>query len=363
MDEHSKVPPVKVVRALDAVRRRIGKIHQKMVPADAAILEMMTGAWVARGIYTATELGIPDVLRTGPMSAHAIATKVGANTDAVARLLRMLVGKGVFAQSADGRYALTPMSDALRTDASTPLRGLVRWFGHPLHWEHWGQLPYSVRTGRPAVDELRGKPMFEYLDENPEFAAVFNDGMTSVSDMELGPILAAYDFSGFSTIVDVAGGHGRLLAAVLRRAPQSRGILFDMESVVADAPAVLEAAGVADRCTITSGSFFESVPAGGDAYMLKHIIHDWDDERASEILANVRKAILATGKLLLIESVVPDDDRDHFAKVLDLEMLVVATGKERTRAQYDELLRSADFRLRRIVESVGPTSVIEADPA
>jgi O-methyltransferase domain len=209
-------------------------------------------------------------------------------------MLRTLASRGIFAQQADGRFALTPLADALRSDAPTSVRGIVLFWGDQRHWEHWEHPPHTVQTGQPAVDSLRGKPMFDYLLEDPEFAAIFNDGMTSVSDMEIPPLLATYDFTGVSTIVDVGGGHGRLLAAILQKWPQSRGILFDAESVVEGAPAVLDAAGVADRCTAVAGSFFESVPSGGDAYVLKHIVHDWDDSTVLAILRNVRARCLAT---------------------------------------------------------------------
>ena len=226
-----------------------------------------------------------------------------------------------------------------------------------------GHLPYSVQTGQPSVDALRGKPMFEWLDDEPEFAAVFNEGMTSASETEIEPVLAAYDFSDFGTIVDVGGGHGRLLAAILRKTPQARGILFDAESVVAGAPAVLDAAGVADRTAVVGGSFFESVPSGGDAYVLKHIVHDWDESKVLEILRNVRNAMAANTKLLVIETVIPDDDREHLSKLLDLEMLVAGTGKERTAAEYTRLLNRAGFRNTRVIPTVGPASVVESEAA
>ncbi len=222
------------------------------------------------------------------------------------------------------------MGQALRIDAPDSIRGFVLFVGDPMHWEHWGQLSHSVRTGRCAIEELRGKPTFEWLEDVPELAAVFNDGMTAISKMETPVVVAAYDFSPFGTIVDVGGGHGLLLSAILRQAPDSRGILFDAESVVEGAPAVLEPAGVSARCTTVAGSFFESVPAGGDAYVLKHIIHDWDDEKSLQILRNVRAAMNPGAKVLIIEAVVPDDDREHLSKLLDLEMLVAATGRERT---------------------------------
>ncbi|MDT5236894.1 MAG: hypothetical protein QOF47_2881 [Mycobacterium sp.] len=360
MTAEPKLPPVRIARVMDSVRRRLRRLDQKLVPAPIAVLDMMTGAFFTRAIYTAAKFGIADVLSDGPLTAEAIAKQVGANPDALRRMLRTLASRGIFAQQADGRFALTPLADALRSDAPTSVRGVVLFWGDQRHWEHWGQLPHTVQTGQPAVDSLRGKPMFDFLLDDPEFAAIFNDGMTSVSDMEIPPLLAAYDFTGVGTIVDVGGGHGRLLAAILQKWPQAHGILFDAESVVEGAPAVLDAAGVADRCTAVGGSFFESVPSGGDAYVLKHIVHDWDDSTALAILRNVRAAMSRDAKLLVIESVVPDDNREHVSKMIDLEMLVVATGRERTSAEYAELLRTAGFRFTRVIPTVGPTSIVES---
>jgi hypothetical protein len=220
-----------------------------------------------------------------------------------------------------------------------------------------------VHTGRPSDDPLRGKPVFELLDDEPEFAAVFNEGMTSASNTEIEPVLAAYDLSGFGTIVDVGGGHGRLLAAILRKATRARGILFDAEPVVAGAPAVLDAAGVADRTAVVGGSFFESVPSGGDAYLLKHIVHDWDEIKVPEISQNIRNAMAVGAKLLVIETVIPDDDREHLAKLLDLEMLVAGTGKERTATEYTQLLNRVGFRKTRVIPPLGPVSVAESEAA
>ncbi len=362
-DAQPKLPPVRLARAFDFARRRLRRAEQKLQPPSIAVVDMMTGAWVAQGIYTATKLGIADALRDGPLTAEAIAQRVGANPDGVHRLLRMLAGRGVFTTKADGRFALNGLADALRADTPDSARGLVLFWADPLHWEHWGQLSYAVRTGSPCVEQLRGKPLFDWLADVPDFASVFNNAMTSVSDMEIPPVLAAYDFSRFGTIVDVGGGHGRLLGAILQKWPQTRGILFDAESVVAGAPAVLGAAGVLDRCAVVGGSFFDSVPSDGDAYVLKHIVHDWGDDESLQILRNVRAAIPAHAKLLIIESVVPDDDHEHLSKLLDLEMLVIGTGMERTEAEYAELLNKAGFRYTRTVATVGPGSVVEAEPA
>jgi hypothetical protein len=194
----------------------------------------------------------------------------------------------------------------------------------------------------------------------PNLAAVFNDGMTSMSTMETPVVVAAYDFSRFDTVVDVGGGHGLLLSAILQNYPNTRGILFDFASVVEGAPAVLEAARISDRCEMIGGSFFESVPSGGDAHLLKHIIHDWNDDDAIRVLRNVRAAMKPDTTLLLVEMAIPDDGREHMSKMLDLEMLVSLSGRERSEAEYSELLRRAVFRHTRTVATVGPASVVEA---
>ncbi len=359
-DAPPKLPPLRIARAVDSFRRRLRRVERKLQPPFAAVLDTMTSAWVAQGVYVVTKLGVADALRDGPLTAEAIAGRVGANPDALNRLLRALASHGIFTQRRDGRFALTPLSESLLADAPNSARGMVLFWGDPLHWEHWGQLSYSVATGRSAIEKLRGKPAFDWLPEVPELGAVFNDGMTSMSTMETPLVVSAYDFSRFDTVVDVGGGHGMLLGAILQKWPKTQGILFDFESVVDGAPALLEAAGVLDRCEMIGGSFFETVPSGGDAYVLKHIIHDWPDDDALRILRNVRAAMKPDATLALIEMVVPDDEREHMAKMLDLEMLVSLAGRERTEAEYAELLQQAGFRHTRTVGTVGPASIVEA---
>ena len=359
-DAPPKLPPVRIARAVDSVRRRLRRFERKLQPPGPSMLDLITSGWVAQGVYSVTKLGIVEALRDGPRSADAIADSVGADPDAVYRLMRMLASRGVFTSQPDRRFSLAPMGKALLADAPDSMRGYALFVGDPLHWEHWGQLSRSVLTGKCAIEEVRGKPTFEWFEDVPELAAVFNDGMTSISKMETPLIVSAYDFSSFGTIVDVGGGHGLLLSEILRQAHNSSGILFDAESVIEGAPTVLEPAGVSGRCAVVAGSFFESVPAGGDAYVLKHIIHDWDDEKSVRILRNVRTAMNPDAKVLIAEAVVPDDDREHVSKLLDLEMLVAATGRERTEAEYADLLRQAGLRHTRTVATVGPGSIVEA---
>jgi hypothetical protein len=331
-----------------------------MVPPHIAMLEMITDTWATQAITAAADLGIADALAKGPLSADQLARAVNADADALRRLLRALMSRGIFRQRRDGRYDLTPLADTLRSDADVSMAAFSRFLGSPQHREHWSHLTDVVRTGRAVVPALRGKPFFEYLADEPELAEVFNGAMTSASELAIAPLIAAYDFSPYATIVDVGGGHGRLLAAILGATPHSRGILFDQPQVVAGAPAVLEEQRVADRVRIAEGSFFDAVPEGGDAYVLKNVIHDWPDDDAVRILGNVRRAA-ATGKnVLLVELVLPGHDREFPGNWLDLEMLVSLDAHERTAAEFGELLRRAGFALTTVVATAAPLSVLEA---
>jgi hypothetical protein len=324
------------------------------------MLEMITNTWATQAITAAADLGIADALAKGPLSADELARAVNADANALRRLLRALITRGIFRQRRDGRYELTPLADTLRSDADVSMAAFARFLGSPQHREHWSHLTDAVRTGRAVVPALRGKPFFEFLADDPEFAEIFNGAMTSISELAIAPLIAAYDFGAYETIVDVGGGHGRLLAAILGATPNSRGILFDLPQVVAGAPAVLAEQRVADRIRIAEGSFFDTVPEGGDAYVLKNVIHDWPDDDAVRILGNVRKAAAAGKNVLLVEGVLPGHDREFPGNWIDLEMLVTADARERTAAEYGELLRRAGFDLTRVVETVSQLSVVEA---
>src|ERR1700722_19202384 len=300
------IPKNQLVRAIERVRHHVGQLHQRMVPPPAAMMEMITNAWAAQAITAVADLGIADALAKGPMTADELADAVDVDADTVSRLLRALISRGVFRRRRDGRYDLTPLANTLRSDADVSLQAFARFVGSPQEREHWSHLTDSIRTGRAVIPELRGKPAFEYFVGEPELDAIFNDAMTSMSGLAIPPVIAGYDFSRYSTIVDVAGGHGRLLAAILQATPQARGILFDQPHVVAGAAALLKQHQVADRVDLAEGSFFDVVVDGGDAYVLKHIIHDWPDEDAVQILRNVRIAAGAGKHVLLVEFVLPE---------------------------------------------------------
>jgi hypothetical protein len=357
-----RIPPLPVVRAINKVRVGLQQFIRLVTPGGIGVLELATGAWVTQTIYVATKLGIPDELANGALHADEVARRVGTNPDATFRIMRALAALGVLRQRRDGRFALTSTGTLLRSGVPGTMRGLLLWVGHPKRWEDWGHLLYTVQTGKPATEMLRGMPVFEYLETDRELAEAFNDAMTSSSEFAIHSTLAAYDFGGYRAIIDVGGGHGRLLSQILAKVPAARGVLFDLPSVVDGAGPALAAAGVEERCEVIGGSFFESVPDGGDAYVMKSILHDWNDADAERILGNIRAAIAPAGKLVLLEAVLPERPSSQIEVMFDLEMMVALHGKERTRAEWAELLRRAGFRLDRVVQTAGPVAVIEALP-
>lgn len=328
-----------------------------------ALLDLIQGSVITQALYVAAELRLADILREGPLAPAEIARRADADPDAVARLLRVLSGYSVFAEADDGQFGLTPLASALRDDAPDSMRGIALLMGHPLFWEDSGHLLASVRTGEPNMPVLRGMGAFEFLMANPAYAATFFRGMGSLSAPETDPVVAAYDFSPFRTIVDLGGGRGALLAGILNRASGSKGVLFDAPHATADAPGVLKAAGVADRCTIEHGSYFESVPPDGDAYLLKHTLHDFSEPQIRAVLQNVRKAIKPDGALFVIEYVLPGGNARHIGNIIDLWLLLMLGAKERTSQQYAELLSSEGFKLARVIPTSSPVSIIEAVPA
>lgn len=325
------------------------------------LMNLTAGKWVSQGIAVAAELGIADLLKDGPRTAAGIARTANASEDGVYRLLRALASVGLFAETGNRRFRLTPLGRLLRTDSPQALGGYARFTGHESTWRPWGELRHSVRTGEPAFDHVFATPIFEYYAKMPESAAVFDAAMTSISTLESKAVVAAYDFSGINTLVDVGGGHGLMIVTILKAYRRMRGILFDLSHVTAGATALLQNGGVADRCQIVRGDFFAFVPEGGDAYVMKHIIHDWDDERATQILRNCHRAMQPGGKVLIVDAVIPPGNRAHFGKLLDLEMLVLTPrGRERTQAEFRELLKRSGFRLRRVVPTETHLSVVEA---
>jgi hypothetical protein len=322
-------------------------------------MEMIFGFTVSRAIAVAAQLRLADLIKDGPKSADELAGDVGAHPRALYRVLRALSGAGVFAEDADGRFGLTPLSQHLCSDDPESLRGFAAMMAGGVIFETWADLPYSVETEKPVFPHKFGMPWFAWLEQNPAEGKVFNDAMTSLSASAVSAVVGAYDFSGIGKLVDVGGGHGLLLASVLSKYPDMRGVLYDEPKVVQGAGEVLAAHGVADRCEALGGDFFRSVPAGGDAYMLKHIIHDWSDEECLTILGHCHAGVKAGGRVLIVEMVIPERNVPAVSKFLDLIMLTFLTGRERTEAEYRDLLDRAGFELTSIVPTPSPYSVIE----
>jgi SAM-dependent methyltransferase len=273
--------------------------------------------------------------------------------------MRALASLGVFDMSEDRRFSLTPMSRALLTDAPNSLRDMAIYMGEAFHLLPWGEIVYTIKTGEPAAEKVFGMPWWQYFEQNEEARNIFNNAMTSFSASIAPAIAMTYDFSNINTLVDVAGGHGLLLATILKANPHMKGVLFDQPSVIEGAGALLEEQGVHDRVELSSGNFFESVPVGGDAYIMKHIIHDWNDEDSIKILRNIHRAMNPAGRVLLVESVLPPGNEPSLGKFIDLEMLIFLQGKERTESEFRELFAASGFELTRIVHNPSPLSVVE----
>jgi hypothetical protein len=329
-------------------------------PPSQQMLRMLTGTWIAQGLYAVALLGVADLLRDGPRRTEQLAEDTKTNADALYRLLRALASEGVFAEQADGAFALTPLATCLLSDAPDSQRAVAIMMGEE-HYRAWGEFMYSLQNGLPAFDKVFGKPIFAYLAKHPEEAQIFDQAMTGVHGAETAAMLDAYDFATVGTLVDVGGGNGSLLAAVLLRYPNLKGVLYDRADVVERARPALAAAGLGARCSTVAGNFFKDVPGGGDAYLMRHIIHDWNDEQALAVLRNCHKAMPAHARLLLVESVIPPGNGPFFGKWLDVNMLVMPGGRERTEPQYRTLLGEAHFRLTRVVPTVMEVSVIEAE--
>jgi hypothetical protein len=335
--------------------------NQQNQDAQIQMLQIISGFWISRAVYVIAKLGIPDLLKPGPKTADELAATTNMHAPSLFRILRALASVGVL-NSADGRFALTPLSETLVTDAP----GSVRWFAvselGQEHYPAWGNLMHSVKTGEIAFDHFFGMDAWKYFQQNPEDAEVFNNSMSAMTAATNEAILSLYDFSGFTKIVDLGGGHGGLITSILKANPELKGVLFDAPAVIEGARSKIEAAGLADRCETIAGDFFKSVPAGGDAYIMKWIIHDWNDELATTILKNCRNQIRANGKLILVDCVVPETDEPHFSKFIDLNMLVMTGGKERTAREFEKLLEGAGFKLSRVIPTDLPTSIVEAEP-
>ena len=332
------------------------------LPPHIQLIQMGRAHVVSRTVYAAAKLGLADQLASGPKSAAELAGSMRVHARSLHRVMRTLASLGILTEQAEQRFALTSLGEALKSGAPGSARSAVLYSGGSSSQSGWDHFVYSIETGKPGFDKAQGMALFDYLEQHPEVALLFNEMMVGFHSQEPPAVAAAYDFSIFQTIVDVGGNTGAMLAAILATHAAPRGILFDRPHVARHAPALLEARHVSDQVTIEPGDFFQRVPIGADAYILSHIIHDWDDEQCLTILGHIRKAMNPAGRLLIVEMVLPAGDAPHPGKMLDMVMLAQTGGEERSEAEYRLLLANAGFRLTRVIPTNSAASIVEAVP-
>lgn len=334
--------------------------HQAGSSQQTALFKMIRGFEVSQALYAAAKLAVFDILADGPKTSSEIASAAGAHEPSLRRLLRFLTAVDILLEDNSGRFAATEMGELLRADHPQSVRAWALMFGAAFFWRPWGQLYETILTGLPAFNRVYGEPEFSFLSHNPDEATAFNAAMTSGTSGLLTDLLDACDLSGLTRIVDVGGGQGALLRGILERYPRAKGVLCEMPSVAAQARE-LRGSAVEKRCEFAGGDMFQSVPLGGDAYILKWIIHDWNDAEAIQILRNCRQAISDKGKIMLVERIIGPSNQPDPAKWSDLMMLVMLTGRERTEPEYRELYAAAGFKLTRVIPA-GEFSIIEGIP-
>ena len=331
-------------------------------PAHVGVFQLLSGAFVAGTVACVAQLGIPDLVEHGAKSADELAGQIGADPRALYRLMRAAACIGVLSEGTDGKFSETPLSAVLRSNATPSLRAFAIMHGREWHGRGWSELEYCVRTGKQAIEKAYGAHIFKYLEQHPEEGALFNQGMSELSMIDAPAVADAYWFGEIGSIVDIAGGHGQLLATILARNPHMKGTLYDLPHVVEGAKnGALKP--VMGRCSLASGDMFATVPGGADAYIMKHIIHDWQDEECIKILKACRKGVNEGGKLLVVDNVIPVGNEFCPGKLLDIQMMIFPGGQERTEKEFRELFAAAGWKLSRIIPTRVPESIVEGVPA
>jgi hypothetical protein len=341
------------------VRGKIITMSNKLAPQEQ-MLNLIIGFWVSRLIYVATKLKIADLLKSGPRTTEELAAVAGVRAPALYRVLRALASVGVFAETKNGRFKLTPLASTLRTDAHASMRAFALMILSKHVWDSWEPLLDGVKADQMVYANVHGMPIFEYLEKHPEDLKTFGESMTSLSADQDPAVAAAYKFSGVETLVDVGGGHGHLLASILKVNPKLKGVLFDQPSVIEGAKKDVHVTtkGIMQRCAFQGGNFFESVPMGCDAYIMKSVVHDWSDEEVVKILSNCRSAMKENGRVLVVECVIPPGNQPGWGKLVDIQMLIIG-GRERTKAEFEALFAQAGLKVKRVVPTKCPLSIVE----
>lgn len=363
MNGPTSAPPRLAITAVQRLRSGLRRLERRLAPAPAPTLELVSGFWRACAVGALVRLGVPDRLAAGIRDVHSLAAAMDADEDALFRLLRALADDGVVARTGPRSFTLNEVSEPLRTDSARSVAATAVQMTADWNLGAWAGLASSVRTGQPAFARQHHMGLWDFLAAHPEEAHYFHRSMRELSRLDVAPLLAAHDFSGDATVVDVGGGSGELLAGILAAHPHLRGVLHDLPQALEEAPAVLHRAGAADRCAVVPGGFHVEVPQGGDVYLLRQVTHSRTDAQLAPVLAALRRAVPPQGRLLILDTVVPDHGSAEDSAFLDLQMLVGNGGRERTRGQLDRLLSRSGFRLLDVTRTASPTCVITALPA
>ncbi len=328
-------------------------IDQKQIPPPVQMMQMITGFWTSCCIYSAAKLNIADHLKERSKTAEQLAEATHSDAASLYRVLRALSSVGVFSENSEHQFELTPLGKTLQSELPGSMKAMaIAQLGD--HFNAWGNLIYSIKTGNIAFDKVEGMSLWKYYETHPDEGLNFMKAMSGLTGAVVVNVLPCYDFSGFKTIVDVGGGNGVLLMGVLNAAPQAKGIVFDEEYVVDETKKDLKEKGFDKRCRTEAGSFFEFIPTNADAYLMKMILHDWNDEQCLQILKNCSRAMKNDSKLLVIEAVIPEGNDPHPGKFMDINMLAMTGGRERTEKEFDELFAKAGLKLSKMIQTHSP---------
>ncbi len=353
------LPPVWFISILNAFRRFLLSLNKRLFPANVVLYEHFQYFWLLPCLKVAAELDIAGILKDAPKTIKELSGITNTDEESLFRILRALSGNGIFRQLKSGQFINSPMSKAL-IDGNGSLRYMVLHHLGKVNWGAFSELSHTVRTKENAFLKIHQKNIYDYLAENEEESSLFDHSMTNLSILAVEPILSAYDFSSVKTIADIGGGEGLLLSAVLYKHRHASGILFDLPEALINAGPVFDKYNVRKRISVTPGSFFDVAPVGCDLYLLKNIIHNWSDKDCIRILSNIRNILPLHGKILVIEMIVKNDNHPSFGKLLDIQMMVtMQDGKERTREEFDSIVSAAGLKIRRIIPTIAPFSIIE----
>jgi hypothetical protein len=354
-----KYPPVLFVRVTEYIRRKLIKFYRKLTHPNAAMVEFIQNLWLLGAISVATELGIADILKDGPKTIGELANLTGTLEDPLYRLMRMLASHGIFKGSKNRSFSLTPIAKSMQEGE---LKYFIQHSLNEMQFRIFGSMIYTAKTGRNSLELFIKNEVFDHLGQSEELNDLFNNAMTNTSKMQIAAIMPCFDFNKYKYIIDVGGGHGFFLSTILAKYNAIKGTVFDLPHVVNKSRQLFKDMGVSDRADFAAGSFFETIPGGGDLYLLKNIIHNWSDGEAVKILQNIRKAMPQNGRLLIIEAVIENDNRNSFGKMIDVYMMVGISGRERTKDEYQTLLENAGFKIENVKRTVSPLGIIVAAP-